>query len=320
MVFEFRVKREQISARSDLIILFVCLLIAIAAWFRVSFFNSKEFKAFALIQYVIPDSLKMINQVPQSIPLILEMESPEWFKLKNRLAQKPLEIILNDENEQYFSREFIIQQFRASYSEFEIKRLELLMEDDLYIQLTKSAFKKVPVHNNANVSFYPGYDFIDSIKIEPDSITVFGPETELDSINSWPTESLILEHIRENVSKLIKLESPKDNQIGLSHQYVEISANIVEFTEKELFIPISIITAPKGSEKYRIFPASAKVFAKAPVSKYNELVEKEIEIGVSIDKINNQNNLLTIEVIKIPDYVKHIKVYPKFVEVYKYEK
>jgi YbbR domain-containing protein len=304
------------NLKSDWIVFCLCLAAAILFWWQINNREVKTYNLEFLLQFNLPDSLKISNIVPDKVEVNFEMKPGDYRDFIKKNPNTTIIIDLGTSPEQVISGQFISSKIRELLSAYPVQRIGVKLQEDLIVRVITSYFKKVKVHLESKMEFYPGYELIDSVRIDPDSITIFGIKEAIDSLKSWPTELLNQVAIREDIKQLLKLKTPKDQSISLSHTYVDVLAEVDQFTEKEMTVPVNIVTSGNKSQlQYKILPNQARIFAKLSVSNFNLLLESDLKLGAEIDSIKGKTNLAPIKLLQKPDYVKDVKIYPKYVEV-----
>lgn len=141
----------------------------------------------------------------------------------------------------------------------------------LQVRMEPKEEKRVPIRPMVDVSFRNQYGFLNEPQIEPDSVTVRGAASYLEEISYWPTDSLSLSQVDENISKTLQLKSP-NTLVTLSENSVEYNAEIVQFTEGEVNVSIGTRNFPVGT-MLRFSPSSVDVRYRVPLKEYASFQE-----------------------------------------------
>lgn len=136
----------------------------------------------------------------------------------------------------------------------------------LQVRMEPKEEKKVPIRPMVDVSFRNQYGFLRKPKIEPDSVTVRGAASYLEGITSWPTDSLSISEVNENITETLQLKTPS-TLVTLSETSVEYQAEVVQFTEGEVSVPVETRNFPVGA-MLRFSPSSIDVRYRVPLQKY----------------------------------------------------
>jgi hypothetical protein len=138
---------------------------------------------------------------------------------------------------------------------------------ELIVPIDRMAAKEIEVLFQGEVSLSQGFKMIGPPKIEPNKITVYGPSQMIDTISSIRTIYTRLEGLRININKAIALESLFSNELSRSQDSIFWSAQILEYTQKQIELPVELINVPRG-KKLQIFPEMMTLSVEIPVNEY----------------------------------------------------
>jgi len=138
---------------------------------------------------------------------------------------------------------------------------------ELIVPIDRMAAKEIEVLFQGEVSLSQGFKMIGQPKIEPNKITVYGPSQMIDTISSIRTIYTRLEGLRNNINKAIALESLFSNELSRSQDSIFWSAQILEYTQKQIELPVELINVPRG-KKLQIFPEMMTLSVEIPVNEY----------------------------------------------------
>jgi len=160
--------------------------VALAIWLFSAFNEEYTYPIKARIQYHLPYSVELTDSLEKEV--ILKVHGTGWSLLRISAAQHDIDLHWDD---------------LKGRSVVEIKdHLEHVVEsmpDNVTVEDVSPAFMpihfvevdsiKVPVSLRLSEESI-AIDFIDSIKIEPDSVWVKGPKNDLNRIDSWQSETI----------------------------------------------------------------------------------------------------------------------------------
>jgi hypothetical protein len=138
---------------------------------------------------------------------------------------------------------------------------------ELIVPIDRMAAKEIEVLFQGEVSLSQGFKMIGPPKIEPNKITVYGPSQMIDTISSIRTIYTRLEGLMNNINKAIALESLFSNELSRSQDSIFWSAQILEYTQKQIELPVELINVPRG-KKLQIFPEMMTLSVEIPVNEY----------------------------------------------------
>jgi hypothetical protein len=211
----------------------------------------------------------------------------------------------------YYLGSDIIKDIEDSFSKADVKYIE---PDTLYFSLGKSISKKVKVEPNLSIQYKSGYNLLGSLKIDPEYITISGPEAQVSSVNLLTTEPIQLNNISDSINKNIAIAKIKDlNKINYSAELINVRGKVEKFTEMSLEVPFRILNAP--SNRIKTFPNKVKIVFQIGLSDFNRVTEGDFDLVCDFSKVKiDEVNYLVPEVLNKPNIVKEIKIIPNKIE------
>ena len=244
---------------------------------------------YTLIRYKIASSLSPININLNQVPLIhLKDSETKHYILTSRL------------------RNSIINQLKGEL------QLERIYPDSLYFEFTQLESKKVKVASNMSYSMERQHMLSGPITVIPDSITISGPSTLIDTINEVVTIHHKLDKLTETEIRSVNLF--EITQVGFSHRRVNVTIPVEKFTEANFVAEIQGINLP-DSLRLVLIPRTVNAKCNVIVSQYrnigNGLVDFFVDFNDTDSSIGNQ---LRIQMSSRPYVVNNIDFEPKYVQ------
>lgn len=177
---------------------------------------------------------------------------------------------------------------------------------------TAQESKIVPVIFNGSIQTVAGYQLKDSILIKPSHIKVYGSQQLLDT----------LQHVKNKYKKITDLKNTFSEQIpiiplpGLSIEptTIHLSVSAEQYTEKILLVPITCEKLPQEIT-LKTFPSAVKVTCSVPLSRFKELTEKDLEITLDYNTLEeNINGLIPVTITHKPTWVHILRFTPEKIE------
>ena len=181
----------------------------------------------------------------------------------------------------------------------------------LSISFKNKAKKRVPIILQKKITLKGEYWFSKPIQLLPDSITIYGQQLQLDSIEQLLTKELSIANLSDNKKLSIHLNKIDGIQSKISK--VEVIISVESFVEEKIIKPIGVKNLKKGYA-VKFFPKSVAVTVRAPKNKYLILQTDFFNIEVDANQMSLQNNTLDVIVNNLPSYIKLQMVYPERVE------
>jgi hypothetical protein len=185
--------------------------------------------------------------------------------------------------------------------------------EQITVEIEDIGMKSIPVEAVAVLSFWKGFDLADDIQLTPSVITVEGAKSVLENLNSLKTDTLRFQKLKDTVITSIKLTAIPI----LTFSKTEVSALLAveQFTEKSLFVPLTVRNAP---QRLQIFPNKIKLDCTVALSRYASLSGENFMAVVDLKNVDvkSKNNTVPIVLLQQPSFVRNVKFSPQSVEFY----
>lgn len=289
--------------RERIIVFIVAFILALCLWLMVNLSRDFNLNIELPIQLgTIPADKALVEELPETATVSV---SGEGWTLIN-LYNNPPSINI-DVNEEEVNLHDQVQQQMNVLASIEIQKVQPLILD---VNLEDRTSKTVPVQSNVEVSFRDQYDFVDSSDINPDSVSLSGASSLLQDVEEWPTDSVHIEDVADNLSRSIPLQEPGE-LLQLSRDEVTYTATVAQYTEGEAKVNINTRNFPQG-RLVSFSPTSITVKYDVPIDEYTELEDENPEdlFNVYVDYsqiVEDSSGFLTPQIeVSTDDY--HIKV------------
>jgi hypothetical protein len=220
---------------------------------------------------------------------------------------------------------YMISRYALEWFSTEISRenktpMEIISiePDTISFDFTRTYAKKIPVKlrfKDENALFARQHMINGKILIEPDSITVIGPGTFIDTVEYAITKPIRISELKDTATK--KVEIFQNNNIRYSATKAKITIPVDRFTESTKDIPISVKNSP-DSIKVKVFPRTARITYKVTLSKYNLVSDTDFNPFVDYNDIQeqllNKTPRLKVELDSTREYIYSVSIYPDNVE------
>lgn len=189
-------------------------------------------------------------------------------------------------------------------------RISEISPDTLHFDLEQIIYKKIAVISDVNYSLKAQHYLYGDIKISPDTITISGPPSMIDTINFIKTLETHFMNVDQNLNSRIKLQKPNsNNKLTISSDSVDLFIPIEKYTENVINSTIAIRNADQGSIK--LFPENVKVTYLIALKDYSNFQTEMLSIGINFDKNKNRQ---TIKVFHQPSFIQITNIEPETLE------
>lgn len=191
-------------------------------------------------------------------------------------------------------------------SKFEVISIE---PDSLEFPYEVMTVKKVHIKLDIEISYAPGYDVIDTINFNPDSVNVIGPKKSVNKINHIKTDKLVFKDVNAsfNTQADLILDTSID-AIKLSKTTTKVRADVEKFTEGTFEVPVNIINLPSDI-KINYFPKTIPISYYVSLENYNKIKVLDFKIICDYNDVKNEDRTyFSPQLIEKPDLVKSAKM------------
>ena len=137
--------------------------------------------------------------------------------------------------------------------------VESFLIDALRFRFVPELNKKVPVRAVTFFSYRPQYMQVSDIRLQPDSVLVYGSPDMLSGISEVCTRTIVKNDIHGNMHGEIALEEPLRTR--LSEHVVSWEQDVSRFVEIPAELPVSVRGVPAGSVM-SVYPSTVKAIFK----------------------------------------------------------
>ena len=138
-------------------------------------------------------------------------------------------------------------------------RLESFLSESYQFRFPYENNKKVPVQAMTVVSFKPQFMAMSPIRLQPDSVTVYGEPFHLENVDRVFTRTIDLPNLKSSAHGSVKLEPVQG--LRMSNTEVSYSLDVSRFVEIQDEVQVTPRNAPAGV-KLSVYPSTAKVVFK----------------------------------------------------------
>ncbi len=181
--------------------------------------------------------------------------------------------------------------------------------DTLFLDMLPVITKKLPVRPRVKMNLAQNYLLDGKIRMTPDTISVTGPENEIDSITQIRTEKITLPNLTSDFSEELSVfKSPKLENTTYSGNTIVLSGKIARFSEKIFEVPVTVINLPDNLD-VKTFPDRVSVVCKAKMKRLKELKKSDFQVVVDYKaKKNEASEELPLELRKKPEGLHSVKL------------
>lgn len=188
--------------------------------------------------------------------------------------------------------------------------VEKILTDRVRMSVEAKVSRKVPVAFRAKVQLEPTMQLEADPALRDDSVTLYGPQTWIDSTSEWPTApDHVLSVERADLLTVPLAEAPPGCIVTPSKVQVFVSPR--RYTETLLRVPIEVVNLPENTE-VRLSHRVIEVSCLVPMDAYHSLLEEvqESSLRIPFNKLDPQIPSMIPE-LNLPAQVKPIARSPQ---------
>lgn len=179
--------------------------------------------------------------------------------------------------------------------------------DTIFISNVEREGKKVPVYFSSNLLFEKQFMQSAVVKIIPDSVTISGPKSVLNKIDSVSTEMLERDKVSESFEERVKISrNGMGQEIQITPAVVKVQVKVQEFTEGLVEVPIEAINTPPGMGIIFI-PQTAKIKYRVTLDNFNKVKANNFRVIADCkDVLKQPGEFAKLAITKSPDNISNV--------------
>ena len=302
------------QSREDRNVMLICLGFAFVFWLLVKF--SKDYTVVREVQlsYELPQGKAFASSPPQTV--IVNLKAQGWFFLITSISGKEYHLPYRVPDRSIFG--LTSAKVRSDLEDLvNNKEVEItnLLFDGFRIVLEERLEKQIPLVAQYALEMQEEYNLVEQVKLFPDSVWVSGPQSVIEPIQFWLTDSLILNDLDQTYTGQLPIRSAEEG-LQVSPASVQVTVPVERFTEKSIFVPVEIVNPPPDS--IRLFPDKALVKCVLGLGNYNSLRAEDFRLVADLQKSRLQEgkNSVTLELLEAPAYLHSVSLSPQAIEFF----
>lgn len=316
--FGFLFRRNRARFNQRLVIFGFFILVSTLFWYLSKLSHEYSSTINYPIKFVhLPTGKVLVGTPPEKISLRVKAFGYTLLRYKMSAVMIPLEIDLqktrtrlmkNSSTKLFINTSTLTKSISTQLSGDLI--LEDISPDTLFIEFAKVVEKKVKVKLKHRISFEKQYMQSGEIISDPDSITLSGPKSIIDTLKEVTSRLIKFEKLNETTITPVKIRQIP--QVAYSHKSVKVTIPVEKYTEKSIKVLINVMNIPDGYQVITL-PDAVDVRLNVTLSHYFDLKSQMFRV-FSYYKPISGNELLEVKLESFPEFVQIIDFEPKQVE------
>jgi len=231
--------------KKNLHIIIISFLFSVILWASISLSN--DYYATFQVPLKLVDfqqGLTSGSKLPEKVSI--KVKGKGWKLVTAKLGSESEYVVTanGDTGKRYINLSNYLSENQWLSSDVEVIDIS---PDTLTFNIEKITSKKLKVEPDVEVSFRDGYGFATPVTVQPDSVVVHGPVSELKNMNTVPTFPIKLENLSDKLDMKINLD--KKNGMSFSENSVLVTLNVQRIVDKVIEdVPVNILDVPADRE------------------------------------------------------------------------
>jgi YbbR domain-containing protein len=149
--------------------------------------------------------------------------------------------------------------------------------------------------------------------MQPDSVTISGPDVVLDTITRLYTRPVILKKVKEDISGEVAIDTTGYKDLTLYTRDVSYSLDVEKYTEGNVLVPIEVINVPEGLNVV-IFPKETLLFYQVSLQNYSKVTASDFRVVADFRKTMENQDFIIPEVVKKPEFTSNLRLNEKKIQ------
>ena len=307
-------KGERKNKRSFLTFL-VFLAISTVLWFLTKLSDDYSTQATFLLQFEEVPADKWVSSPDAVAKMSLNTDGFHTLRYKmvrepNRIITIPLDEVpyrQENGNTYSFSSQYVAERVAKLLG---VNTSDVVMNDAVvYFNMDVLKSKVIPIAFQSDIKTQRQYGVYGIPKLDPPTITIFGPQEVIDTVKSVKTNKVSKINVSQGFQETVGLDL-LGGKVRSNVKEVTVEVNVEKFTEKDIDVPIKVA----DSLRMRFFPETMKVKCLVAIKDYASIVPEDFSVAVDRQQLEALQPLLDVRLASWPQYVQVLSTSPDKVE------
>ncbi|WP_343486093.1 YbbR-like domain-containing protein [Allomuricauda sp. d1] len=269
------------------------LLASLLAWLVSNLSGVYESRTAFEIDYEnVPDTLLVSKKAKKQ--LFVKVRASGFRLFNYNLGPKRITLDISKAQRKN-SRFFLTQNDLISAFENQLSNSVQVLDfnrDTLFLDVYQVVKKEVPIQVDINLKLEQNHILEGGVKINPDTVTIKGPKSELDEIKKIKTARINLDKVTSDFSVQANLVRPsKLENSELLVNSSTVSGKVMRFSEKVYQVNVDVENVPEGYSA-KTFPNTVSILCKASVELLKTIEDDDFMLVADYNEVKTDNKVL----------------------------
>ncbi len=296
------------------------LVISTIFWFLSALGREYTARIIYPVRYTnFPENLVMVGEPPSSLELTVN--SYGYTLVRYYVSRRLMPIVFDvnsfslnrlpdTETRNFYILSSVATNRIAGQLGADIEILDI-RPDTLFFSFTDMTSRKLPVKPVLDLDFDQQFMVKGNILVEPDSVTVHGPASVIDTMKFVPTMATAIRGLNESARKNIELADI--DKLDFSQRRVLVSIPVEQFTEAGIKIPVEVANLP-DTLTMKTFPADITVSYLVALTDYDKVNAQLFRAMVDYNSPPTGPGRLAVRLVNRPDFIRSVRYSPQSVD------
>lgn len=298
--------------RNFLIFLFFLLLSA-SFWLFLALDDEyeRDFTVPVSLKHV-PEDVVITTDLPASVHVVLKDKGSELMRYKyTGLPTINVDFRNYDQHSGHVT--LSVSDFAKTLSQklLATTKLVSVKPDKMEYYFNYGLNVKMPVRLRSSIKTEELYG-ISSVRVIPDSVTVYAISDVLDTMSNVYTEPLYVSGLSSDETHTVSLTPVRGAKFEPGK--VKVRIDVDQMTEKTVLVPIRWVNFP-ATKVLRTFPSKVKIVFQVGMSMYRKITADDFVLVLRYDDLLKETDgKVSLSLKSLPSGVSHVRIVPSQVE------
>lgn len=228
----------------------VCLLISTVLWLALTLGEERTVTLQVPTRIVhLPPSQALTQLPPTTVRVEMQSQGRELIAMYVNPPDLPLDV----RSETIDVRDALQLPEAANVQVVSVTPREIRVPVEPRIE------RHIPVDPRLRIDLPASYELLGPIQLDPDSVTISGAASIVRTFDTWPTDSLTVQDVRDSTSVRVPLSDTLNQLVERSPETVRAQATAGRFSEATREIEVEVTGIPSDQDLVALEPSSIRV-------------------------------------------------------------
>jgi hypothetical protein len=228
----------------------VCVLLSFVLWLSLSLQEQRMVTVnFPVEVGDLPEGQALVERPPSTVSVELQGTGLDLLAL----IFDPPSVKVGGGGEQVEVREAL------NFPRANDAQIESVTPGVIEIGTEERVERRLPIQPRLNIQTASSHELVDDPIVTPDSVTVFGARSIVDPLADWPTDSLVLNDVRDTVRTSVALTDTLTGLVERAVDEVDVVVQAGKFAVETKKVTVDVTGVPAGQDLVALQPSTIRI-------------------------------------------------------------